>query len=239
MRAPQPLHILLVDGSALMRKLSRGSLDCYSIQGASTLRDAQQALRRRRFDVIVCDWTLPDGCATALLEATTGSGVLRIVHAVMPPSPAVAACADVVLRAPAWDALRAAVDDAQRRRQGAHATGHPAVQRREPRFRVRFPVLVRAGDWVRRLYTADASSHGMSVLTTEALPVGAQVRVVIPRKGAAPLEFEAEARHATAVRPALWQLGLQLRNGPAGHHSALASIVAQSSAAMRDITTPH
>lgn len=64
-------HVLVVDDDRRFCELLVRLLgpEGFVVEGALTIADALHLLKARAFDVVLCDWRLPDGTGRALLEA--------------------------------------------------------------------------------------------------------------------------------------------------------------------------
>jgi CheY-like chemotaxis protein len=205
------LQILVVEDDESLRKVFRVLLFDHDIVEAGTLAEAQ-ATRNQDFDVVICDWLLPDGNGGTLLRqlAADGDRAHRILYTGShPPELDDLVTAGIVhqyLRKPAWRELMLSLAQLRPRRRSSSGRTPPpdrapAEQRSESRMQMELTAFVRCESWhvLRRLYTTDLSQGGIALRSPEPAPSGAPVRIALTLPDGLRLRLKGEVRYSTAV----------------------------------------
>src|SRR5262249_14201766 len=185
----------------------------------------QAARLQHDFDVVLCDWQLPDGHGDTFLSELAGDEdrAWRLLHSAMePPNLDELLERGVVarfFRKPAWRELALHLAQVRPRRASqVHVMTSDSEKRHEPRTPIELTAYVRCESWqaVRRLYTSDLSQGGLALRASEPAKLGAPVRVALTLPDGLKLRLKGEVRYSTAVYEeggsVSWKIGVRLQD---------------------------
>ena len=212
-RVDMKLHVLVVDTDPDARAVYRILFARQRVTLVGELAAARAALETVRYDVVIADWTLPDGNAADVLR-NLPRGVhapLRLLHAAsrLPEIEAayIDRMADWLFEKPSWfDLLQ------QIKRLAPMVDVTP---RRAVRHALRLHAFLRSAAWKgpRRMSTVNLSEHGLAFTCSEPLAPGEAIRVALAVPGGGRLHLVAVIRHSTPLRsgsPAPWLVGAEI-----------------------------
>src|SRR5215831_15746749 len=218
------LHILIVEDDETLRKVMRILFFDHELVETTTLAEARAAQAGREFDVVIADFTLPDGNGGTLLRELHAAGdpAHRILHSATPPLE----LADLVdtgvvmryFRKPSWRELALHLAQLRPRRPSADVRIMTVEKRSEPRTAIELGAYVRCESWqaVRRLYTQDLSQGGLSLRAREPAPEQAPVRIALTLPDGLKLRLKGEVRYSTALSDpdgaVSWKIGVRLHD---------------------------
>jgi len=220
------LRILIIEDDETLRKVMRILFFDHELHEASSLSEARAARGQHEFDVVLCDWQLPDGHGDSFLrELHDGEDhALRLLHSAMEPPDVDDLLERGVIarffRKPAWRELALHLAQVRPRRSTSQVQvmTTSSEKRQEPRTPIELTAYVRCESWqaVRRLYTSDLSQGGMALRSSEPAKLGAPVRVALTLPDGLKLRLKGEVRYSTAVYEesgaVSWKIGVRVHD---------------------------
>src|SRR5438309_1475055 len=135
------LRILIIEDDETLRKVMRILFFDHELHEASTLAEARAARQQHDFDVVLCDWQLPDGEGGTFLRelAAEDDRAWRLLHSAIEPAELEELTERGVVarffRKPAWRELALHLAQLRPRRAAAQmqVMTTSAEKRQEPR----------------------------------------------------------------------------------------------------------